>query len=43
MCDVFNRIMEDEEPSEKCPECGAEIEELWSGVRCSKCNWWECY
>lgn len=26
-----------------CPECGARIIEKWSGVKCSKCDWWFCY
>jgi hypothetical protein len=25
-----------------CPECGARIISLMSGVKCSKCDWWYC-
>jgi len=28
---------------EVCPECGEPIIEKWSGVKCSKCDWWFCY
>ena len=28
---------------EVCPECGETIIEKWSGVKCSKCDWWFCY
>ena len=26
-----------------CPECGEPLIEKWSGVKCSKCEYWECY
>jgi DNA repair exonuclease SbcCD ATPase subunit len=26
-----------------CPECGEPLIEKWSGVKCSKCDYWECY
>ena len=26
-----------------CPECGSIIEEQWSGIKCSVCNYWFCY
>ena len=26
-----------------CPECGAPQIEQWSGVKCSKCDWWFCW
>lgn len=29
--------------AEACPQCQAPIVGLWSGVKCSKCDWWECY
>lgn len=25
-----------------CPECGAELEALWNGVKCPTCNYWYC-
>ena len=28
---------------EVCPECGEPIIEKWSGVKCSKCDWWFCF
>lgn len=42
--------MEDEElqdgidvSGEVCPECGEPVIEKWSGIKCSKCDWWFCY
>lgn len=29
----------DENP---CPQCGGKVLLQWSGVRCSKCAWWDC-
>jgi exosome complex RNA-binding protein Csl4 len=26
-----------------CPECSEPLIEKWSGVKCSKCDYWECY
>lgn len=26
-----------------CPECGEPLIEKWSGVKCSKCEYWDCY
>jgi hypothetical protein len=26
-----------------CPECGAELKSKWSGVACTKCDYWFCY
>lgn len=26
-----------------CPECGEPLIEKWSGVKCSKCEYWFCY
>lgn len=27
-----------------CPECKlGEIELLWSGIKCNKCGYWDCY
>lgn len=26
-----------------CPECDGHLIEKWSGVKCSKCDYWECY
>lgn len=26
-----------------CTECGSPLIEKWSGVKCSKCEHWECY
>jgi hypothetical protein len=26
-----------------CPECRARVIEQWSGVKCSRCSWWECF
>ena len=28
---------------EVCTECGEPLIEKWSGVKCSKCDWWFCY
>lgn len=28
---------------EYCPKCGYPLIILWSGVRCSSCDWWFCY
>lgn len=28
---------------ERCPECNELISERWSGVKCTKCDWWSCY
>ena len=25
-----------------CPECGEPLIEKWSGVKCSKCDYWDC-
>jgi len=25
------------------PDCDHEIEELWSGIKCKKCNGWFCF
>ena len=27
----------------KCPECGSKMTSSWSGVRCTKCNYFDCY
>jgi uncharacterized Zn finger protein (UPF0148 family) len=29
--------------TEVCPDCGNPIIEKYSGVKCSKCDWWFCY
>ena len=31
------------EEHETWPECGAKIIEQYSGIKCSKCNYWFCY
>ena len=28
---------------EKCPDCSAALINLWSGVKCSKCDYWFCF
>lgn len=28
---------------EKCPECKAKLKEKFSGVECSKCNYFKCF
>lgn len=40
----LRKNMDIEEPiiEETCPECGPIILK-WSGVKCSKCEWWFCY
>lgn len=30
------------DPKPKCPECGADLILKWSGVKCSKCEYWYC-
>ncbi len=25
-----------------CPVCRSPIIEKWSGIKCSKCDWWSC-
>lgn len=32
-------LIEDES---KCPECGSDIIEKMSGIKCSKCDYWDC-
>lgn len=34
---------EEHDNESKCPECGEPIIALWSGVKCSHCDWWFCY
>lgn len=34
-------VMDQEKGS--CPECGEELFNDWSGVKCSKCEYWHCY
>jgi translation initiation factor 2 beta subunit (eIF-2beta)/eIF-5 len=26
-----------------CPECGETLIEKFSGVKCSKCDYWDCF
>jgi exosome complex RNA-binding protein Csl4 len=26
-----------------CPECDEPLIEKWSGIKCSKCEYWDCY
>ncbi len=33
----------DEGWDDPCPECGADIISLWSGIKCSECSYWFCY
>jgi len=33
----------DEEITEPCPYCGADLKEKWSGVECTMCDYWFCY
>lgn len=28
---------------ETCPKCGAVLISQWSGVKCSKCDYWFCF
>lgn len=44
--DVQNCLKEQKEYEESrpdCPECDGKLISLWSGVKCSKCNYWFCY
>ena len=29
--------------NDACPECGAYLKMVWSGVKCIKCSYWFCY
>ena len=42
---AYNTIMEviQGELSDPCPECGTELEALWSGVNCPSCEYWFCF
>ena len=26
-----------------CPKCGSPLKEKWSGVECTKCDYWFCF
>jgi tRNA(Ile2) C34 agmatinyltransferase TiaS len=34
---------EQEALDQDCPECGAYVISTGMGVKCSKCDWWECF
>lgn len=41
--DKFEEQEKESEPISPCPECGQPLILKWSGIKCSKCNYWDCY
>jgi hypothetical protein len=33
----------DDDMESFCPKCEKPLIEKWSGVKCSECEYWECY
>ena len=34
---------EDEDNDTNCPECGGELVELYSGIKCNSCSFTDCF